>query len=172
MSRGNRLRDWHPQTVLVEVQDKILYYPRYSFLSPCEQSYVASCESAVFYQLCHKRNLRFADSNWIKVGKTLHSHIMSIPTVGSSPDRSCGMKFNLPLDNVPFLRRTDNGHWIFQPPDAYLGDEQKWLILGRGRSVPTVTELIFVRAQRFTKFASNWIQLLSAKRTLFLWQSW
>ena len=75
MSRGNRLRDWHPQTVLVEVQDKILYYLRCSFLSPCEQSYVASCESAVFYQLCHKSNLRFADSNWIKVGKTLYSHI-------------------------------------------------------------------------------------------------
>jgi hypothetical protein len=75
MSRGNRLRDWHPQTVLVEVQDKILYYPRCSFLSPCEQSYVASCESAVFYQLCHKSNLCFADSNWIKVGKTLFSHI-------------------------------------------------------------------------------------------------
>jgi hypothetical protein len=45
-------------------------------------------------------------------------------------------------------------------------------ILGRGRSVPTVTELIFVRAQRFTNFDikaiyafadSNWIQLLSAK---------
>ena len=45
-------------------------------------------------------------------------------------------------------------------------------ILGRGHSAPTVTELIFVRAQRFTKFASNWIQLLSAKRKLFLWPSW
>jgi hypothetical protein len=82
------------------------------------------------------------------------------------------MRLNLPLANVPFLWRTDNGHWIFQPPDAYLGDEQMLRILGRGRSVPTVTELIFVRAQRFTKFASNWIQLLSAQRKLFLWQSW
>jgi hypothetical protein len=28
----------------------------------------------------------------------------------------------------------------FQPPAAYLGDEQMLRILGRGRSVPTVTE--------------------------------
>jgi hypothetical protein len=42
------------------------------------------------------------------------------------------------------------GHWIIQPPVAYLGDEQMLRILGRGRSVSTVTELIFVRAQCFT----------------------
>ncbi len=45
-------------------------------------------------------------------------------------------------------------------------------ILGRGHSVPTVTELIFVRAQRFTNFVTkafctlrnnNWIQLLFRK---------
>jgi len=51
----------------------------------------SACESAAFYQLCHKSNLRFADNNWStafcssccpesvncfydKVGKTLHSH--------------------------------------------------------------------------------------------------
>jgi len=50
-----------------------------------------------------------------------------------------------------------------------LGDEQMLRILGRGRSVPTVTELIFVRAQcltilLFKHFALhgtiNWIQLI------------
>jgi hypothetical protein len=35
-------------------------------------------------------------------------------------------------------------------------------ILGRGRSVPTVTELIFVGAQRFTNFA---IKAIYALRT-------
>ena len=69
---------------------------------------------------------------------------MSILTVGSSPGR--GMRLNLPIAIVP-LRRTDTG---FQPPAAYLGDEQMLRILGRGRSVPTVTELIFVRAQCLT----------------------
>jgi hypothetical protein len=67
------------------------------------------------------------------------------------------------------LRCTDKGNWIFQPPAAYLGDEQMLRILGRGRSVPTVTELIFVRAQcltivLFKHFALrgtiNWIQLI------------
>jgi hypothetical protein len=33
-------------------------------------------------------------------------------------------------------------------------------ILGRGHSVPTVTELIFVRAQRFTNFAIKTIYVL------------
>ncbi len=28
--------------------------------------FVPLCESAAFYQLCHKSNLRFADSNWIQ----------------------------------------------------------------------------------------------------------
>jgi hypothetical protein len=72
---------------------------------------------------------------------------MSILTVGSSPDR--GMRLNLPITIVP-LRHTD--YWIldFQPPDSYFGDEQMLCILGRGRSVPTVTELIFVRAQCIT----------------------
>jgi hypothetical protein len=42
------------------------------------------------------------------------------------------------------------GYWIFQPPAAYLGDEQMFRILGRGHSVPTVTELIFVRAHYLT----------------------
>ena len=72
---------------------------------------------------------------------------MSILTVGSSPGR--GMRLNLPIAIVP-LRRTDTG---FQPPAAYLGDEQMLRILGRGHSVPTVTELIFVRAQCLTNFA-------------------
>ncbi len=75
---------------------------------------------------------------------------MSILTVGSSPGR--GMRLNLPIAIVP-LRRTDTG---FQPPATYLGDEQMLRILGRGRSVPTVTELIFVRAQC----------------NMLLWQSW
>ena len=91
---------------------------------------------------------------------------MSILTVGSSPGR--GMRLNLPIAIVP-LRRTDTG---FQPPAAYLGDEQMLRILGRGHSVPTVTELIFMRAQCFTNFATkafctlrnnNWIQLLFRK---------
>jgi hypothetical protein len=69
---------------------------------------------------------------------------MSILTVGSSPGR--GMRLNLPIAIVP-LRRTDTG---FQPPATYLGDEQMLRILGRGHSVPTVTELIFVRAQCLT----------------------
>jgi hypothetical protein len=43
-------------------------------------------------------------------------------------------------------------YWLldFQPPAAYLGDKQMLRILGRGHSVPTVTELIFVRAQCLT----------------------
>jgi hypothetical protein len=60
---------------------------------------------------------------------------MSILTVGSSPDR--GMRLNLPIAIVP-LRCTDTG---FQSPAAYLEDEQMLRILGRGHSVPTVTEL-------------------------------
>jgi hypothetical protein len=94
---------------------------------------------------------------------------MSNLTVGSSPGR--GMRLNLPIVIVP-LSRTD--YWIldFQPPAAYLGDEQMLRILGRGRSVPTVTELIFVRAQCFTNFAikafctlrnNNWISILLLK---------
>jgi hypothetical protein len=59
------------------------------------------------------------------------------------------MRLNLPIVIVP-LRRTDTG---FQSPAAYLGDEQMLRILGRGHSVPTVTELIFVRAQSLTNFA-------------------
>ncbi len=68
---------------------------------------------------------------------------MSILTVGSNPDR--GMRFNLPITKVP-LSRKDKGYWIFQSPAAYSGDEQMLRILDRGHSVPTVTELIFVRA--------------------------
>ncbi len=69
---------------------------------------------------------------------------MSILTVGSNPGR--GMRFNLPIVKV-HLRRTDKGYWIFQSPTTYSGDEQMLSILGRGHSVPTVTELIFVRVQ-------------------------
>ncbi len=72
-----------------------------------------------------------------------------ILTVGSSPGR--GMRLNLPFATVP-LRHTDNGYWIFQSPAAYLGDEQMLRILDRGHSVPTVTELIFVRAQCINHF--------------------
>jgi len=48
------------------------------------------------------------------------------------------MRLNLPIAMVP-LRRMD--YWIldFQPPAAYLRDEQMLRILGRGHSVPTVT---------------------------------
>jgi hypothetical protein len=74
---------------------------------------------------------------------------MSILTVGSSPDRSWGMRLNLPLPIVP-LRLTDNGYWIFQPPTTYLGDEQMLHILGRGHSVPTVTTLIVFLVQCLT----------------------
>ncbi len=72
---------------------------------------------------------------------------MSILTVGSSPDK--GMRLNLPFATVP-LRRTDKEYWIFQPPDAYLRDEQMLRILDRGHSVPTVTGLIFVNVQCLT----------------------
>jgi hypothetical protein len=73
---------------------------------------------------------------------------MSILTVGSSPVR--GMRLNLPIVIVP-LRSTDNGYWIFQSPAAYLGDDQMLRILGRGHSVPTVTDRIdFVRTQCLT----------------------
>jgi hypothetical protein len=71
---------------------------------------------------------------------------MSILTVVSNPDR--GMRFNLPIARVP-LRCTDKkdtGYWIFQPQTVHSGDEQMLSILDRGHSVPTVTELIFVRA--------------------------
>jgi hypothetical protein len=74
---------------------------------------------------------------------------MSILTVGSIPDR--GMRLNLTIVIVP-LRCTDNGYWIFQPPTAYLGDEQMLCILVRGHSAPTVTEMIFVSAQRLNHF--------------------
>ena len=91
---------------------------------------------------------------------------MSILTVGSIPDR--GMRSNLPIVMVA-LRCTDNGYCIFQPPAAYLGDEQMLCILGRGHLAPTVTvtKLIFVRAQCLNHFAikacyashnNNWIQ--------------
>jgi hypothetical protein len=82
------------------------------------------------------------------------------------------MRLNLPIAIVP-LRRTDKGYWIFQPPAAYLGDEQMLRILGRSHSVPTVTELIFVRAQCFNHLATkafctlrtcNWIQLFLYRR--------
>ena len=43
-----------------------------------------------------------------------------------------------------------HGQLDYQPPATYLGDEQMLRILGRGHSVPTVTELIFVRAQCLT----------------------
>jgi hypothetical protein len=111
---------------------------------------------------------------------------MSILTAGSSPGR--GMRLNLPIAIDP-LRRTDTG---FQPPAAYLGDEQMLRILGRGHSVPTVTDLILVRAQCLTNFAikafctsrgtitgSSYCSARSAIQLLFrekckmlLWQSW
>ena len=78
----------------------------------------------------------------------------------------CGLRGFLPTVKVPFLRRTDTG---FQTPVTYLGDEQMLRILGRGHSVPTVTELIFVRAQCLTillfkhfslRGTIKWIQLI------------
>ena len=68
---------------------------------------------------------------------------MSILTVGSNPDQP-------PDCQSSFETHGQKGYWIFQPPAAYFGDEQMLLILGRGHSVPTVTELIFVRAQCLT----------------------
>jgi hypothetical protein len=65
------------------------------------------------------------------------------------------MRFNLPIA-ILALWRTDKGYWFFQPPAAYLGDEQilqMLRILGLGViRPPTVTELIFVGA-RFTSCA-------------------
>ncbi len=98
---------------------------------------------------------------------------MPILTVGSSPDR--GMGLNLPIVIVP-LRCTDNGYWSCQPPAAYLEDEQMLLILGQGHSVPTDTELIFVRAQCFTNCAikafyasrnNNWMKFFYNTRSTY-----
>ena len=87
--------------------------------------------------------------------------------MGSIPDR--GMRLNLPIAIVP-LRRTDNGYWIFQLPTAYSGDEQMLLVLGRGHSVPMVTELIFVRAQCLNNCAIKaTIQFDSSTRSLRDW---
>ncbi len=117
------------------------------------------CESAVLNHFAIKALCTLRNNDWIQllfrkvqnalITKWLNAALsqMSILTVGLSPDR--GMRLNLPIAIVP-LRRTD--HWIldFQPPAAYVGDEQMLCILVRGRSVPTVTELIFVRAQCLT----------------------
>ena len=65
------------------------------------------------------------------------------------------MRLNVPIAILVPLRRKDNGYWIFQPPAAYLGDEQILRVLGWGHSVPTVAELIFVRAQHFTLHPHN-----------------
>ncbi len=74
---------------------------------------------------------------------------MSNLTVDSSPDQ--GMRSNLPIAIVP-LRLTDN--WIYQTPATYLGDEQDVTHPSPGSfrviRPPTVTNLIFVRAQCFT----------------------
>ncbi len=59
------------------------------------------------------------------------------------------MRLNLPIAIVP-LRSTDYCILDLQSTAAYLGDEQMLRILGLGRSVPKVTELIFVRAQCLT----------------------
>jgi hypothetical protein len=69
---------------------------------------------------------------------------MSILTVGSNPDR--GMRLNLPIARVT-LRSTDKKDTGFSSHRTHLGDEQMLRILGRGHSVPTLTELIFVRVQ-------------------------
>ena len=74
---------------------------------------------------------------------------MSILTVGSSPGRAW---FNLPIAIVP-LRRTDKCYWSSSHRPHIWEIEQMLRIPGRGHSVPTVTELIFVRALRFTNFA-------------------
>ncbi len=117
------------------------------------------CESVVLNHFAMKAFCTLRNNNWIQllfrkvqnalIAKWLSTALsqMSILTVGSSPDR--GMRLNLQIAIVP-LRRTD--YWIldFQPPAAYLGDEQMLRILGRGHSVPTITELIFVRAQCLT----------------------
>ncbi len=92
-----------------------------------------------------------------------------------------GVESPRPPDCHSSLGRTD--YWLldFQPPTAYLGDEQMLRILGRGHSVPTVTELIFVRAQCFTNFATkafctlwnnNWIRssYCSTKCKMFLYK--
>jgi hypothetical protein len=68
--------------------------------------------------------------------------------VSLSPGR--GMRFNLPIAIVPW-RRTNN--WITSHRPHVWGDEQILRILRRGHSDPTVTELTFVRTQRFTNFA-------------------
>jgi hypothetical protein len=107
----------------------------------------AQCNHFAIKAFCTLRN-----NNWIQflfrkvqnalIAKWFSTVLsqMSILTVGSSPGR--GMRLNLSIAIVP-LRRTDNWILDFQPPVAYAGDEQMLLILGRGRSVPTVTELIF-----------------------------
>ena len=108
------------------------------------------CESAVLNHFAIKAFFYsiFFIAKWLSTALSQ----MSILTVGSSPGR--GMSLNLPIAIVP-LRRTDKGYWIFQSPAAYLGDEQMLSILGRGHSVPTVTELIFVRVRCINHFATK-----------------
>jgi hypothetical protein len=63
-----------------------------------------------------------------------------------------------PGPSVP-LSHTYNGYWIFHPPDTYLGDEQILHIPGRGQSVPTVTELIFVYKARARDKTYIWVSV-------------
>jgi hypothetical protein len=89
-----------------------------------------------------------------KVGKNAALSQMSILTVGSSPDRSRVWDYVLPLANIPSWRRTDN--WTLDnPATGHIFGRRADVAnpSGRGRWVPTVTELIFVRAQCFTNFA-------------------
>jgi hypothetical protein len=89
-----------------------------------------------------------------KVGKTLRSHkcqfwpwvrVLAVHGVWDCV---------LPLAKSSLLEahgQLDTGFSSHRP--HIRADEQILRILGRGHSVPTVTELIFVRAQRFTHFA-------------------
>jgi hypothetical protein len=73
---------------------------------------------------------------------------MSILTVGSSLGRGRESQTSrLPKSSLEAHGLLVTG---FQPPAAYLEDKQMLRILGRGHSVPTVTELIFVREQCLT----------------------
>ena len=65
-------------------------------------------------------------------------------TVGSSPGRG--------MVEPPNCHSSleAHGQLDYQPPATYLEDEQMLRILGRGQSDPTVTEVIFVRAQCLT----------------------
>ena len=153
-----------PDIFLYFFPSQLLYsFPSQRYRVILSSCFHYPCENTVLNHFAIKGFCTSWNDNWIqlsvrkvqiafygKVGKTLLSHkCQSWPWVRVLPVR--GVWGWTSKVNFPFLRHTDNGHWIFHPPPAYLGDEQRLRILGRGHSVPTVTDRIdFVRTQCLT----------------------